>query len=386
MALALSRHLRRTIPLSFSLLKSLPPALPASSPPIRPPNSLLQTLGFRSSPHLFNYRSDIRGEENKISPDEILFEGCDYNHWLITMDFSNRTDPKPTPEEMVETYVQTCAKVVGSVEEAKKRIYACSTTTYNGFQVEMTEEMSEKFRGLPGVVFILPDSYLYPETKEYGGDKYDNGVITPRPPPIQFGTQNRRRNTNRFERNSPYSSPVAEQQQGNFQNYPQQHRGNFQNYPPQQSGNFQNYPQQQGQEPSNLPNFSNQQGQQPGNFQNYPQQQRPQPGNFQNHTQQQRPPPENFHNYPQQQGNFQNYPQQRGNFQNYPQGPRQGDLPHGGRDGGYQRDFDQGQRGHVGPREQRNFSQGPPVYGTGPAGDAHGGRTQVPQDPWQERQ
>jgi hypothetical protein len=33
------------------------------------------------------------------------------------------------------------------MEEAKKRIYACSTTTYTGFQVEMTEEMSEKFRG-----------------------------------------------------------------------------------------------------------------------------------------------------------------------------------------------------------------------------------------------
>lgn len=34
-----------------------------------------------------------------------------------------------------------------SVEEAKKKIYACSTTTYNGFQVEVSEEMSEKFNG-----------------------------------------------------------------------------------------------------------------------------------------------------------------------------------------------------------------------------------------------
>lgn len=37
--------------------------------------------------------------------------------------------------------------IVVSVEEAKKRMYACSTTTYNGFQAVMTEEMSEKFRG-----------------------------------------------------------------------------------------------------------------------------------------------------------------------------------------------------------------------------------------------
>jgi hypothetical protein len=33
------------------------------------------------------------------------------------------------------------------VEEAKKRMYALSTTTYTGFQAVMTEEMSEKFHG-----------------------------------------------------------------------------------------------------------------------------------------------------------------------------------------------------------------------------------------------
>lgn len=34
-----------------------------------------------------------------------------------------------------------------SLEEAKKRIYACSTTTYQGFQAVMTEAESEQFRG-----------------------------------------------------------------------------------------------------------------------------------------------------------------------------------------------------------------------------------------------
>ena len=34
-----------------------------------------------------------------------------------------------------------------SSEEAKKKIYACSTTTYTGFQVECSEETSEKFKG-----------------------------------------------------------------------------------------------------------------------------------------------------------------------------------------------------------------------------------------------
>lgn len=38
--------------------------------------------------------------------------------------------------------------IVGcSVEEAKKKMYACSTTTYQGFQVMVSEEESEKFKG-----------------------------------------------------------------------------------------------------------------------------------------------------------------------------------------------------------------------------------------------
>ncbi|BAT82676.1 hypothetical protein VIGAN_03272500, partial [Vigna angularis var. angularis] len=55
------------------------------------------------------------------------------------------------------------------VEEAKQKIYACSTTTYTGFQAVMTEEESKKFEGLPGVIFVLPDSYIDPVNKQYGG-------------------------------------------------------------------------------------------------------------------------------------------------------------------------------------------------------------------------
>nr|XP_043627033.1 multiple organellar RNA editing factor 1, mitochondrial [Erigeron canadensis] len=158
-------------------------------------------------------------DSDQISPDAILFEGCDYNHWLITMEFPK--DPKPSPEEMVETYVETAARVFGSVEEAKKKIYACSTTTYHGFQVEVSEEDSEKFKSLPGVVFVLPDSYIDPVNKEYGGDKYVNGTIIPRPPPVQYGRQGGRYN----DRNREYNRPPP--------------RGQFeQNNPPGGQGNY----------------------------------------------------------------------------------------------------------------------------------------------------
>lgn len=50
-------------------------------------------------------------EGDEITEDTVLFEGCDYNHWLITMDFP-KDNPK-SPEEMVSTYEQTCAYGLG---------------------------------------------------------------------------------------------------------------------------------------------------------------------------------------------------------------------------------------------------------------------------------
>lgn len=92
-----------------SKLGSLSSLMRLGSPCARP-NCAVQSLSFRSSAPSCDRRSGD-GDDRKIDPDEILFEGCDYNHWLITMEFPK--DPKPTPEEMVETYVQTLAKVVG---------------------------------------------------------------------------------------------------------------------------------------------------------------------------------------------------------------------------------------------------------------------------------
>ncbi|CAN6458495.1 unnamed protein product [Victoria cruziana] len=229
MALSCLR-LRRLIPISSSLLRHhLAPAISSGSthvlspPQLSPPTPRLSAVQDHFLLFFSSYSSSNRtpiGDDGKIGPDTILFEGCDYNHWLITMEFPK--DPKPTPEEMVETYVQTLAKVVGSVEEAKKCMYACSTTTYTGFQAVMTEEMSEKFRGLPGVVFILPDSYIDPVNKEYGGDKYINGTIIPRPPPVHYGRSQGRYN----DRNRNYDRPRYDRQRE-----PMQQHG-FNQYPP----------------------------------------------------------------------------------------------------------------------------------------------------------
>ncbi|CAI9105068.1 OLC1v1003917C1 [Oldenlandia corymbosa var. corymbosa] len=74
------------------------------------------------------------------------------------------------------------------MEEAKKKIYACSTTSYDGFQVECSEETAKNFKDVPGVQFVVPDFYVDPVNKRYGGDKYVNGEITTIPYPVVYRT------------------------------------------------------------------------------------------------------------------------------------------------------------------------------------------------------
>ncbi|TVU15362.1 hypothetical protein EJB05_38880, partial [Eragrostis curvula] len=173
-SMALALRLRRTLAAaaaaaSSSLLRpaaspSLSQPLPlASIVPLLPPGA---AGGFQSRAAVAVRARGYSGvaEDNEISPDN----GCDYKHWLVTMDFP---DPKPSREEMIETYLKTLAMVVGSYEEAKKRMYAFSTTRYTGFQAVMTEDMTEEFYG---------------EHDLNECDKYDNGVITKSRPPYPY--------------------------------------------------------------------------------------------------------------------------------------------------------------------------------------------------------
>ncbi|CAL5379803.1 unnamed protein product [Camellia sinensis] len=396
MPMALSSlRLRRALSISSSLIKhhtpisTLPSISTSSSPPSltsnpqNPSFDLLQPFQhhlpfqfrhFRSSSiQLSSARTPYRNNNNndEIGPDTILFEGCDYNHWLITMDFPK--DPAPSREEMIETYLQTLAKVVGSYEEAKQKMYAFSTTTYHGFQCLVTEEMSEKFRGLPGVVFILPDSYIDPVNKEYGGDKYENGVITPRPPPLQYGRQGGRygdRNRD-FNRNRPRGPNPMPNQQGNpaYSNQGPMH-GDTRNF-----GQQQNYPMQPnygpGRDPMPMNNVPG--GRDPMPLNNAPGGRDPMPSYQANYSQNEqgyynpqggRIPPEQRDYMPPGQRDL------RGDNRNY--GPPQG-VAHGQGAGG---DYGQGQGagGNYGQGQGtgRNYGQGQGAggnYGQGAGGN-----------------
>ncbi|XP_018436965.2 multiple organellar RNA editing factor 3, mitochondrial-like [Raphanus sativus] len=130
---------------------------------------------------------------NRPPKETILLDGCDYEHWLIVMEF---TDPKPTEDEMINAYVRTLTSVLGSEEEAKEKIYSVCTSTYTGFGALFSEELSCKLKGLPGVLWVLPDSYLDVPNKDYGGDLYIEGKVIPRPQ-YRFTEQRQTRNRSR---------------------------------------------------------------------------------------------------------------------------------------------------------------------------------------------
>ncbi|KAG6484900.1 multiple organellar RNA editing factor 9, chloroplastic-like [Zingiber officinale] len=152
-----------------------------------------------------DYSSRRGGGSGNEPRETILLPGCDYNHWLIVMEFPK--EPAPTREQMIETYLDTLATVLGSMEEAKKNMYAFSTTTYTGFQCTVSEETSEKFKGLPGVLWVLPDSYIDVKNKDYGGDKYINGEIIPCTYPTYQPKQRSKNESRRYVRRRDGPTP-----------------------------------------------------------------------------------------------------------------------------------------------------------------------------------
>ncbi|XP_010689774.2 multiple organellar RNA editing factor 3, mitochondrial isoform X2 [Beta vulgaris subsp. vulgaris] len=159
--------------------------------PSLPQNSSSIQTRFKTSGSGYSPLNDPSPNWTNRPPKEtILLDGCDYEHWLIVMEFPN--DPKPSDEEMVNSYVNILAQVVGSEEEARKKIYSVSTTTYTGFGALISEELSYKVKALPGVLWVLPDSYLDVPNKDYGGDLFIDGKVIRRP---QYDYSDRQQNT-----------------------------------------------------------------------------------------------------------------------------------------------------------------------------------------------
>ncbi|TYI48467.1 hypothetical protein E1A91_D13G250700v1 [Gossypium mustelinum] len=110
----------------------------------------------------------------------VVLYGRGDEHWLIILEFPER--PKPLEEEMIDTYVKTLASVVGSEEEAKKRIYSVCTTRYTGFRALFSKDLVKKLGELPRVRWVLSDDFIYGQDRYYGGDLFVDGNVIHGPP------------------------------------------------------------------------------------------------------------------------------------------------------------------------------------------------------------
>ncbi|KAG0544397.1 hypothetical protein BDA96_02G271900 [Sorghum bicolor] len=111
-------------------------------------------------------------------------DGCDLEHWFVVMEPppGDLDDPDVPREEIIDSYIKVLSKVVGSEEKARQKIYSVSTRHYFAFGALVSEEISHKIKELPNVRWVLPDSYLDVDNKDYGGEPFINGQAVPYDP------------------------------------------------------------------------------------------------------------------------------------------------------------------------------------------------------------
>ncbi|MCL7041735.1 hypothetical protein MKW94_026501 [Papaver nudicaule] len=107
-------------------------------------------------------------------PTPTFCDGCDFEHWFVVME---RPQGEPSRDEIIDTYINTVAKVVG-----RMKIYSVSTRHYFAFGARVSEELAYKFKDLPGVRWVVPDSYLDVRSKSYRGEPFINGKAVPYDP------------------------------------------------------------------------------------------------------------------------------------------------------------------------------------------------------------
>ncbi|TKW34030.1 hypothetical protein SEVIR_2G278500v4 [Setaria viridis] len=150
----------------------------------RPSPSAPATRLFATQAATSSLRDSSPNWNNRPPKETILLDGCDFEHWLVVMDppSGDPANPDATRDEIVGKYIETLAKVVGSEEEARQKIYSVSTRHYFAFGALVSEELSYKIKELSNVRWVLPDSYLDVKNKDYGGEPFINGQAVPYDP------------------------------------------------------------------------------------------------------------------------------------------------------------------------------------------------------------
>ncbi|XP_022857879.1 multiple organellar RNA editing factor 7, mitochondrial isoform X1 [Olea europaea var. sylvestris] len=119
------------------------------------------------------FSTDSPQASSELPRVESLVSGCDYQHWLVVTHSPPHNYPQR--DQIIHHYITTLSMALGSEEAAKKSIYSVSTKYYYAFSCKVPENLTHKIKSLPGVKWILPDSYLYPDEDGYGGEPLVDG-------------------------------------------------------------------------------------------------------------------------------------------------------------------------------------------------------------------
>ncbi|XP_048232197.1 organelle RRM domain-containing protein 1, chloroplastic isoform X2 [Ricinus communis] len=89
----------------------------------------------------------------------------DNRHWMVLMESPPQgVNSKP---EIIDYYVKTLARVLGSEKDAELCIYDASCDTHFGFCCDIDETTSLELASLPGVLSVRPDPDYNSEKKDY---------------------------------------------------------------------------------------------------------------------------------------------------------------------------------------------------------------------------
>ncbi|XP_076908337.1 multiple organellar RNA editing factor 8, chloroplastic/mitochondrial-like [Bidens hawaiensis] len=197
-----SSHFLRLRPLAVAAANLRQYSLPAA----------VSARAFSTRPTTSSLNDSNPNWSNRPPKETILLDGCDFEHWLVVVE---KPEGEPTRDEIIESYINTLAKVVGSYDEARMKIYSVSTRCYYAFGALVSEELSYKLKELPGVRWVLPDSYLDVKNKDYGGEPFIDGKAVPYDP--KYHEEWIRNNARANERNRRNDRPRNFDRSRNFE-------------------------------------------------------------------------------------------------------------------------------------------------------------------------
>ncbi|KAF5199860.1 Multiple organellar rna editing factor 5 protein, partial [Thalictrum thalictroides] len=91
---------------------------------------------------------------------------CNKNHWLVILQTNGLEFA--TEQELFNHYIKTLAIVLGSEEEARKKIYLVSCGWRFGFGTEIDKVTKFKLEGCSGVAAILEDYHYHTRNPNSG--------------------------------------------------------------------------------------------------------------------------------------------------------------------------------------------------------------------------